>query len=181
MKHRLISFLIILGSLLVGLKSTGVVAQESATNDDIKNRCQQAQNYLKNIQKPRDLRSRVDRLQAYRYIYHRLDNFVVRLERNKQPEAADLRANMERFSELIEQFKNDYESYDVTREDVARLKDCSTNVVSFSDALSQARAARAKVGEDVQLIQSVLEANIKSDMESLYQQLLTSGGSGAQS
>lgn len=179
-KYRFLILVIFGLSLLGVLHVARVSAQQPEGVTDVENRCILAQNYLKNIQKPRDLRGRVDRLQAYRYIHQRMTNFVVRLERNNQPKAADMRANVDRLASLIEQFKNSYEQYDSARESVVKVKDCRVNTETFVTALNEARAARTKVAEDIELLQSVLSPNIKTDLESLHQQLLASGQSGAQ-
>ncbi|MFO0971100.1 MAG: hypothetical protein U0520_01980 [Candidatus Saccharimonadales bacterium] len=180
MKYRIAVLVVISLGLLGVLHVARVSAQETEGEADVPNRCVLAQNYLKNIQKPRDLRGRVDRLQAYRYIYQRMTNFVVRLERNNQPKAADMRANIDRLASLIEQFKNSYEQYDTAREAVVKVKDCRENAETFISALNEARAARAKVAEDIELLQSVLSPNIKTDLENLHQQMLSSGQGGSQ-
>ena len=168
-------FLLILLMFSVGIFSVPVSAQDASSAS----RCNVAQNNLKNIQRPRDLQGRVDRLQAYRYIYHRIDSFVIRLERNQQPEVADLRASLVRLNDSIEQFKNDYETYDAARESVTKLSDCQENLSEFNTRLLSARQMRTKVNEDVQLIQSILSSSVKNQIDSVYQQLLISGNSEA--
>lgn len=170
-KYRVITLVV----LLFGLMFFASVSAQSVD----RNQCELAQNYLRNIQKPRDLRGRVDRLQAYQYIYQRMDNFVSRLERNKQPEAENLRANLQRFSQAIEQFKGDYESYDTAREAVVKISDCQSEKEVFDQRLAEAREKRVVVKSDIELIQSILNPNITSQLESLYQQLLATTGTEA--
>ena len=175
-RQIIISFFIL---TLTGTASVAsrVSAQSQPASEAPAGRCTLTQNYLKNIQKPRDLRARVDRLQAYRYIYQRLDLFVARLERNNQPEAANLRASLDRLNKSIDLFKNDYELYDQAREDTTNLKDCRTNFDDFSNKLTVARSTRTIVNQDVELIQSILNPNVKSQLDTLYGQLLISGKS----
>ena len=176
MKYR-IGFVVAV--LLVSGLSPRVLAQDDSSDGTTPaQRCGLAQNYLKNIQKPRDLRARVDRLQAYQYIYQRLDVFVARLQHNNQPEAADLRASLDRLNKSTQQFKTDYESYDTAREAVVKVKDCQENFADFTAKLADAREKVATVGKDVDLIDSILSPNIKSQLGTLYQQLLISGKSG---
>lgn len=130
-------------------------------------RCSLTQNYLKNIQKPRDLRARVDRLQAYRYIYQRLDVFVVRLEKNGQPLATELRTQLEEYSKKTEQFKNNYETYDSARENLATMKDCKNSIEKFQQQLQLVRQYRQKVHEDVLTIQDLLSPTLSGQLETL--------------
>jgi len=181
-KYRFIGFVFIV-TVALAFSSFSLVlqvsAQEDSPTESAADRCVMAQSYLKNIQKPRDLRARVDRLQAYQYISQRLTVFVERLERNNQPEAANLRANLERLNTSITLFKDDYETYDQTREAVVSVKDCRTNFEDFSTKLAVAREKRVAVSHDVELLQSILSTNVKSQLDSLYQQLLVSGKSGS--
>lgn len=177
-------FLTALTSLIVlSFGVPRVLAQQGLTEypDDapVVQRCLLAQNYLKNIQKPRDLRARVDRLQAYRYIYQRMNVFVLRLERNDQPEASNLRASLDRLNQSIDEFKTDYETYDSSRELVVKQKNCSDDYSTFSTNIANMREDRAQVNRTVELIESILNPNIATQLDTLYQQLLISGRSGA--
>lgn len=175
--------ILVISLVALSLASTQAFAQqesfENSTEVPVAQRCALAQNYLKNIQKPRDLRARVDRLQAYRYIYQRMNVFVLRLERNNQPEATNLRASLTRLNESIEQFKKDYETYDLSREAVVKQKDCANDFNTFNSNLTKMREERARVSQNVELIQSILGTNITTQLDTLYQQLLISGKSGA--
>ena len=163
------------------LTVTNVSAQESApqtTQELVTQRCQLAQNYIKDIQKPRDLRARVDRLQAYRYIYQRLDVFTKRLERNKQPEADNLRASLDDISKNIEQFKVNYEQYDAARESLTKVQNCRSNITSFQSKLETARNKRQAVNESIVSIEAILSPTVKGQLETLYQGLLATGKTG---
>jgi hypothetical protein len=137
--------------------------------------CQRAQNYLKNIQKPRDLRGRVDRLQAYRYIYQRLNVFVIRLEKNDQYNARELRESLDTFNEQITVFKDDYELYDRARDDVSHIENCQKNNQQFTAALSSARQKRQLVHEDVLKLDMTLSPQVSTQLDQLYQHLLVGG------
>lgn len=134
-------------------------------------RCELTQNYLKNIQRPRDLRARVNRLQAYQYIHQRLEVFVVRLEKNDQPRHKELRSQLNDLKIATESFKNSYEAYDQAREAVANLEECRTNITKFQQNLSQARLARQAVHEDVLKIQNLLTPEIPNQLKELKQVL----------
>ena len=152
-----------------------VFAQEANSTEPagaVVERCMLAQNYIKNIQKPRDLKARVDRLQAYRYIYQRIDIFTRRLEKNNQPEASNLRATLNDFNKIIDSFKNDYESYDYAREQLTEIKNCRNNFAAFETALANARVKRSAVNEDITAIDTLLNPKLSSQMEILYQKLL---------
>jgi hypothetical protein len=133
--------------------------------------CEATQRYLKNIQKPRDVRTRVDRLQAYRYIYQRLDVFTRRVERNNQPNAKNLRANVDRFYDATEAFRLNYETYDDAREDVVLVEDCSENSEDFAERLRIAREKRSIIAQDVALLKSIIQTNIPEELEVLRQRL----------
>lgn len=133
--------------------------------------CEAAQQYLKAAQKPRDVRTRVDRLQSYRYIHQRLDTFTRRVERNNQPNAKNLRANIDRLHDVTEAFRLDYEAYDEAREAVVAVKDCRRNSEEFSSRLETARSARAVVAQDVALLRSIIATNITEQLQITQQQL----------
>lgn len=139
--------------------------------------CEATQRYLKNIQKPRDLRTRVDRLQAYRYIHQRLDVFTRRIERNNQPNAKSIRSNIDRLHDATEAFRLNYETYDKAREAVVLVKDCQKNDDEFSEKLKAARAARSVVAQDVALLRSIIATNIPEQLEVTQKQLQQEKGS----
>lgn len=155
------------------------LAQEPATTSaSIETRCTNAQAYLNNTQRPRDLRARVDRLQAYRYIHQRLNSFVSRLERNNQPNAAELRAQLDTLNTTIEQFKIDYEAYDQARDQAAKIKNCQQQYQVFIQKLIDARNKRAAVNQDIEKIQTLLGVEVKNQFDQLYQELLVTGNTG---
>lgn len=143
-------------------------------------RCSRTQNYLKNIQKPRDLRARVDRLQAYRYIYQRLDVFVVRLEKNSQPFADNLRVQLNELEKVTESFKNNYEAYDRARDAAASSKDCQNKFEEFQSKLNKARQLRQEVYADVVAIQQLLSEQINGQLGELQRTLLATGSTGVE-
>jgi glutamyl-tRNA reductase len=148
---------------------SSIIKQQSPAD-----RCAISQNYLKDIQKPRDLRARVDRLQAYRYIHQRLTVFVVRLEKNSQPNAEKMRTAINSLAEAIEQFKDNYELYDGAREKLVTVKNCADNIEDFQDQLSKTRDARLKVSQDVVRVQELLSGDIMEYLKDLQQQLSVS-------
>lgn len=158
-----------------------VLAQEPATqsvDELIAERCALTQQYLKDIQRPRDLRARVDRLQAYRYIFQRLDVFVKRLEKNQQPQAQELRTALNDFNKNIENFKTSYEQYDVARDTVVSVKNCKTNIADFQQQLAKAREKRQLVAESVIKTEEILKPTVHTQLESLHETLLRTSGSG---
>jgi hypothetical protein len=177
-KLRLYSLVFIAGALFV---VSGVVRAQEATVDQQTpdQRCGLAQNYLHTIQRPRDLRARVDRLQAYRYIYQRLEVFVIRLEKNNQPSAQELRAQLDSFKQATDAFKNDYEEYDQARESLVAMKDCHNQIALFQEKLQAVRTKRQKVYDDVVQIQTMLSPEITTQLQKLHETLLTTEGARA--
>lgn len=164
--------------LLVGL--AGMMPRVSAQSNDVLTdqtveRCSLAQGYLKDIQKPRDLRTRVDRLQAYRYIANRLDIFVTRLERHRQPGASQLRISHKNLMLDIDNFKSQYEEYDQARDEVINVKNCRNNITKFQTALDAARLKRQEVNASVNAVQNALDPIIKTQLSDVYNQLQTAG------
>lgn len=147
----------------VALAQSGDVITEQTAQ-----RCALAQSYLQEIQKPRDLKARVDRLQAYRYIAERLDVYTRRLEKNGQPGAAELREQVTQLNKNVDDFKNSYESYDQAREVVSKLRDCRTNVAQFQQKLEIARQKRQAVDAAVNTIQAQLDPTIKGQLSTVY-------------
>lgn len=148
-----------------------VLAQDAVTEmpsaDVVSQRCEQSQRYLKDTLKPRDLRARVNRLQAYQYIYQRLDILVVRLEHNRQLGSAELRTQMNEFSKLIDQFKSQYETYDLSREVVSKYKNCRQNPDEFLNKVEIMRTSRQKLNSDINEIQDTLNVKFKVSLEKL--------------
>lgn len=177
---KLRKLLLIVAAVFV-FTATGTLAQEAPaqTSQELATqRCSLAQNYIKDIQKPRDLRARVDRLQAYRYIYQRLDLFTKRLERNQQPEAENLRASMNSLGKDIEQFKASYERYDAAREELTNIKDCRNNMTLFQSKLEAARSKRQEVSDSIVAVESTISPTVKNQLDVLYEGLLATGKTG---
>lgn len=169
-KLRRLPLLFILG-LLVMLPHV-VQAQTTTVNQQTPaERCDLAQNYLKTIQKPRDLRARVDRLQAYRYIYQRLEIFVIRLEKNNQPYALELRSQLDDLARATDSFKDNYERYDQARESVTNMKDCQRNIDQFQTKLQTVRLERQKVYDSVLEVEFIFSPQITGQLETLQQNL----------
>ncbi len=163
------------------LIAIGVVvhAQSTEANQDAAaQRCERAQYYIKSNIQPRDLRTRVDRLQTYQYIYQRLDTFVKRLEHNQQPLTSELRAQLNTIRQSTDSFKTNYETYDNARDQVTKLSNCKENITEFQNRLADARMKRQKVNEDVVTLQKDFSTT-KTQLESLYDQLLASDKSGS--
>jgi TolA-binding protein len=170
--------------ILAGLLSFSILGSSVTTygqeqaGDDTAARCRISQSFITTTIRPRDLRARVNRLQAYRYIYSRLDTFVQRLEHNEQSYATELRVDLDQLSDKIERFKEDYEVYDQARQNVINQNECSKNFTTFQEKLEIARVNRQQVGTDVAEIESILET-IRGRVEQLRQELLATGQSEA--
>jgi TolA-binding protein len=177
-KTRILILAVLFGYSLIG-SSVSTYAQDQS-GDDSAARCRISQSFITTTIRPRDLRARVNRLQAYRYIYSRLDTFVQRLEHNDQSYATELRADLNQLSDKIERFKEDYEVYDQARQNVINQNECSKNFTTFQEKLEIARVNRQQVGTDVAEIQSILET-IKGRVVQLRQELLATGQSEAAS
>lgn len=172
MKSRLLTLLIIISALVVVPQF--VRAQSAVVDQQTpEQRCGLTQSYLKTIQRPRDLRARVDRLQAYRYIYQRLEVFVVRLEKNDQPNAQQLRTQLDDLGRTTDTFRNDYEQYDQAREQLATMKDCHKSIEEFQRKLQVVRTQRQKVYEDIARIQTILSPEITTQLDELNKTLMT--------
>lgn len=176
--------IIVAAIILVGFIATPRLFAQENNNDDSAQQtiasCQRAQQYINNIQKPRDLRGRVDRLQAYRYIYQRLDGFVIRLEKNDQFQADLMRSSLDTLNDQISTFKDDYESYDTARDQVVTISDCQKNNQQFTSSLAVAREKRQIVHNDIIALDATLSPEFKTQLDDLYQHFLkggpTSGG-----
>ena len=170
MKKTYLSALVLIlisGFLLVIFSIRGKISAQEQTDYSLSARCEVAQQKLAGPVRSRDLRTRVDRMQAYLYLYERLDIFTQRLENNDQPSAEQMRALTSELNVLINTFKNDYEVYDQARTAVATLKNCSQETEDFSASLEFARTTRSKVNEDVVAIHSLLRGPITTTMNEL--------------
>lgn len=165
--------------------ATPVFAQElgatggAPSRDSIAQRCTFAQRYLNETLKPRDLKARVDRLQAYRYIYQRLDVFAARLERNNQQGAVEFRQSLDQLHKSTEAFKKDYEQYDATRDIAAKYENCQKQPDEFQEYINATRIAREKVSKDVADIHSLLDVSIMNQLAELHNVFLQTGGTGS--
>lgn len=142
-------------------------AQAQSTSSDYELRCEGAQSTLRTSVRNRDLHTRVDRLQAYRYIEKNLDAFTQRLENNNQPQAEQLRELTTQLDMLIEQFTANYEDYDVARDSVSDIKGCRGNFENFQKNLYDARAKRAEVATDVSDVHSLLDSDVRNQLSVL--------------
>lgn len=162
---------IIISIILVFTPIQIVFAQNASTEmpeiETVAQRCELSQRYLKDTLKPRDLRTRVNRLQAYQYIYQRLDILVVRLEHNHQVGSVELRTQMNEFSKSIDQFKSQYETYDLSREVVSKYKNCRQNPDEFLKKVDLMRQSRQKLNSDIKEIQDILAVKFKLSLEQL--------------
>lgn len=164
MRKYLIAILI-LGLVTIGGRAVAQAADSSASDEQIIQRCRQSQAYLNSTVRRQDLRSRVDRLQAYRYMQQRLDVYVARLEFNNQPEADNLRASTTTLTNAITSFKSSYEAYDSARDEVANLDDCEGNYTEFRARLNAARAQRQQVNADIATLDSILKDTITPQLQ----------------
>lgn len=158
---------------IAGFMSTTTAVLGQGAVSTASERCGLTQNYLKNIVKNRDLYARVDRLQAYQYIYHRLDVFVRRLERNNQAGASEMRMSLNKFNTQIESFKSNYEQYDSSREALISVTNCRKNLAQFQDKLAEARIKRSAVHQDVLDIKATLETELIEQLNTILATLKT--------
>lgn len=166
-KNRIRVLVVLVVAIVTPLLSHTVVYGQDVTAFG----CEATQRYLRNVQKARDVRTRVDRLQAYRYIHQRLDVFIGRIERNNQPNAKNMRADIDRLYDATEAFRLDYEVYDTARDTVSTLEDCRNNTEQFANKLQEAREKRAIVAQDVALIRSIIGTNIPEQLDVIEQKL----------
>lgn len=166
-KNILQQGLVILVAVITPLLLHGTVYGQDVTAFG----CEATQRYFRNIQKPRDVRTRVDRLQAYRYMHQRLDVFTRRIERNNQPNAKNLRADVDRLYDATEAFRLNYETYDDAREAVVKVEDCAANGDTFAEKLQIAREKRAIVAQDVALLKSIIQTNIPEQLQAVQQKI----------
>ncbi len=143
--------------------------------------CKLVQQNLDGGIRSNDLRTRVNRMQAYQYMHQKLDIFVQRLENNDQPGAKDLRTKTDDLGMQITKFRDDYETYDKSRDKVTKIEDCSKNTLSFDRALQNARDSRAVVHEDVVNLDDMLSSSVQNSLRDLYTELLSSSPAGVSS
>ncbi|MCB9822926.1 hypothetical protein H6800_01470 [Candidatus Nomurabacteria bacterium] len=163
--------------LFVILISLFLLPSKSRASSEISG-CKIAQQNLGASIRSNDLRTRVNRMQAYQYMYQKLDIFVQRLENNGQPGAKDLRAKTDELGTQITKFRDDYEAYDKDRDKVTKIENCTKNSIAFDRALQNARNSRAVVHEDVVNLDEMLSGPIQNSIRNLYTELLASSPAG---
>lgn len=141
-------------------------------------RCENAQAYLNKDLREKDLRARVDRVQAYEYVYQELNMLALRLEHNKQYSAKQMREQMTAFQQKIGQLKVSYEKYDYSRDALAQLPDCTKNPQKFSELLAVMRSERKKVEQQTTTTKTFLVANMSNQLEDTYDNFLKTSASG---
>ena len=177
---RLITFILI---TLIGAPVTPIFAQQLATTggapsrESISMRCGYAQRYMNETLKTRDLKARVDRLQAYRYIHQRLDVFASRLERNNQQGAVEFRQSVDQLARKTEVFKKNYEQYDSTRDIASNYENCQKSPDEFLDYVNATRISREAVAKVVSDIHTLLDTSIMRQLNDINNILLQTGGS----
>lgn len=177
MKRKLLSLVI----TTVLLLASPVIAQETSVSPDdatISERCKITQSYLNDKLKERDIRNRVDRLQAYNYIYQRFDTMTIRLEKNHQPGAQPMRSEMEKLHAAIGSFKSAYEVYDVGRDQLANLAKCAERPAEFRAQLEDVRRKRQSLADSVVSVQTILRPDLETQLNNLSTVLQTTKKSG---
>lgn len=165
--------------LLVGLVLRINDAQSQQLSESvIVARCENAQAYLNKDLREKDLRARVDRVQAYEYVYQDLNMLALRLERNKQYSAKQMREQMTAFQQKISQLKVSYEKYDYSRDALAQLRDCTKNPQKFNELLTVMRRNRKEVEKQTIAIRTFLLANMSNQLEDTYDNFLKTSASG---
>ena len=142
-----------------------------ATTEQFATRCERAQRNLQGPVRDSDIRTRVDRLQAYRYISKRMDIFTQRLEHNNQPDAKEMRAQVTQLDASIDRFAADYETYDAMRDSLAQMPDCGKNPDLFQTRLGDVRQARTSLNQDVATIHSTLDTNFRNQLSDIVAKL----------
>lgn len=173
MKKPAITTLLIILTGLFLVSATAAIAQTDASgaSEQFASRCGRAQRNLRGPVRDQDIRTRVDRLQAYRYISRRLDIFTQRLENNDQPSAQELRQQVSQLDESIDEFAASYETYDGMRDSLSRMANCGDNAELFQTRLSDVRQARSAVNTDVAKIHTTLDTNVRNQISDLISKL----------
>ncbi|MCA9313464.1 hypothetical protein KDA08_04080 [Candidatus Saccharibacteria bacterium] len=178
MRKAFLAIIIISVIIPVQVLAQGEVVSDSDNLDLVSSRCKDSQRYLNNTLRPRDIRVRVNRLQAYRYISKRMEVFTGRLESNSQEGASKMRGHLSTLNNQIDDFKNNYEAYDLLRDQVAKMQGCDSSPKEFMAKINQTRQARNQLNSDVQAIHDTLDKSIISDLKLMHDQYLTYGASG---
>lgn len=159
---------LLIAAPLLAVASLSAAAQ---TSSDYELRCERAQSTLRTTVRNRDLRTRVDRLQAYKYIEKNLDALTQRLENNDQPHAEEFGELTTQLIALIGQFTDDYEKYDTARDSVSDITGCRGNFNAFQKNLYDAREKRAKVSAGVTDIRNLLDSGVRNQLSTLLESL----------
>jgi hypothetical protein len=160
------ALLTLLGVSTFALSNKPAKAQSSSES------CYSAQSFIKNTVRKNDLRSRVDRLQVYEYMYDNLNSISIRLAINKQPGSQQMAKLIKELRVKIDKFISDYEKYDQSRDTLTNLSDCSKNTKEFEALLSRTRNDRARVALDVKKVESSFSGPALTRLEDLKTQFL---------
>lgn len=120
----------------------------------IRQNCGQAQQILQRLQR-NEAATRVNRGREYETTLRLMASFNGRVALNKL-NAPVLAATTSQVEAKFDAFRADYIAYDDQLEVVLKLK-CSEQPVTFYDELTLAREARARVAQDVQDIDTLLD------------------------
>ncbi len=176
-KQTKITSIIIATTALLAIGLFITIGMQKNTKVIYASPCTTAQETLDGSVRTQDLRTRVDRLHSYVFIHQQLDLFVQRLERNKQPNAAKLREHTTELESALTTFRNNYEEYDLARDQVVQVPDCANKTTEFQQKLQEARNKRQIVSDDVVALDKLLDSVIKPQLGDLYGKLLASGTS----
>lgn len=152
-------------SLLVAmLLAVAIFSMSANINAQANTTCFNAQSYINNTLRDNDLRSRVDRLQLYEFMYSNLKTLSDRLDTNKQPQAAQMNKLVNRLRNKIDDFKSNYEAYDSARDRVGKLKNCNSNQADFESLLLNAQNKRGVVAKDVTSLHEILAGDALDEL-----------------
>lgn len=164
--------------LLGSVFSINHAQNQKLSESVVASRCENAQSYLNKDLRERDLRARVDRVRAYEYVYQELNALTLRLEKNEQYSAQNMRDKMAIFQGKINQLKTSYEQYDSSRDNLAKLSECASNPQKFSELLSLMRGERKKVEQQTATIRNFLATTMSNQLEDTYDNFLKTSASG---
>ncbi len=89
-----------------------------------------------------------------------------------------MRGHLSTLNSQIDYFKNNYDVYDLLRDQTAKMQDCDSSPKEFIVKIRQTRLARNQLNSDVQAIHDTLDKSILSDLKLMHDQYLTYGASG---
>lgn len=168
-----VTLVLVFSQPIYAQENIAATMESSATLDQVSLNCRFTQDYINDKIKSYDLRARVNRLQAYRYISKRLETFTRRLENNNQPGASTMRQNVDSLNKAIESFKQSYDEYDAARSELSELKDCSLQPEEFLQKLEAVRHKRASVNTEVKTIKTIINPDIINEVQNINQLLFT--------